>query len=171
MRRLKNLFCEYFLMRVKLYENGYEPFIDFFKGLAIIFVVFSHCASSSIRETSGFYFWAAAPTAYFMIIAVFHSFRRSNEVRRPEFRKLFNRLLKPFFVTQIIAFIILIIVKNGGVSSLLQLGRIGKGAYFPWVYIQFVYFCYFISPVFSKLKKPWFLFLLFAIFWQFFYLI
>lgn len=54
--------------KIILYKDGYEPFIDFLKGMAIIFVVFSHCASTTFLHTSGYYFWCSAPTAFFMLI-------------------------------------------------------------------------------------------------------
>ncbi|MBR5391677.1 MAG: hypothetical protein IK148_02300 [Prevotella sp.] len=153
------------MKKITLYENGYEPFIDFFKGIAIIFVVYSHCATPDIRHASGFYFWAAAPTALFMLIHVFHSFRVSDHVKKPNVIKLFKRVFKPFLITQAIIFIGYYLFTGNLLWRPFLHGGIGMGAYFPWVYVQFIFFCYLMAPVVAKWgqKNGWILLLIFMI--------
>lgn len=153
------------MREIRLYKDGYEPFIDFFKGLAILFVVFSHCTTPLVRNWSGFYFWAAAPTAFFMIIHVFHLFRKGTDVKKPNFGKLIKRVFFPFLIVQLIL-IIGYVIKQGGFSGIethLMKGGIGQGAYFPWVYFEFVVFCWLISPVFRKIKNIYLLGLFFIL--------
>lgn len=153
------------MQEIRLFKNGYEPFIDFFKGLAILFVIFSHCTTSLVRNWSGFYFWACAPTAFFMIIHVFHIFRKGTEVKKPNILKLLKRVFLPFLIVQLIL-ITGYVLKQGsftGIEGHLEKGGIGMGAYFPWVYFEFVIFCWLISPIFRKIKNVYILGLFFII--------
>ena len=102
-----------------------------------------------------------------MLIHVFHSFRKGTEITPPNFAKLFNRVLRPFFAVEILIFAILILFRGWTVEEvtlqLLKYGGIGKGCYFPWVYVQFVFLLWLLSKLFRAIKNPYMVFLIFIL--------
>ena len=133
-------------------KSGYEPFMDFLKGLCILSVIWEH-GMPFLRETL-FYFWCKMAVPLFLVIQCFHVFKKDS-ISYPSFSKLYKRILQPFLL---VSFLILIIKYVLGDFSLsddsfwlkaLKSGGWGPGCYFPWIYIQFAI----LAPVIYRLLQ------------------
>ena len=140
---------------IKVYEikkDGYEPFIDFLKGLCILCVIWEH-GMPFLRETL-FYFWGKMAVPIFLVIQCFHVFKR-NLFFCPSFSKLYKRILKPFFIVSLLILMIKYILGDFLLSDMsfwlkaLKSGGWGPGCYFPWIYIQFAI----LAPVIYRLLQ------------------
>ncbi|MBR2469130.1 MAG: acyltransferase [Fibrobacter sp.] len=140
-------------------KNGYDPFIDFLKGVCIVLVVITHCLPSVVEKYTLFHLWGRTAVPIFLIIQVFHAYKHGLIFRLPKITKLWNRIARPFIITQLaIAVFLFLFSKNISVS--IYLNRIldkgyGPGEYYPWIYLQFALILPLLSPVIKKLGKPW----------------
>ena len=127
-------------LSVPLSKEGYDPFIDFIKGVSILFVVLTHCLP--YQDYILFSFWGAQAVPLFLLIQVFHNYKKQlDKNQHPyNFNKLWKRILRPFILLlalQIVlqAFLsgdLLDTIKNAIIS-----GGIGPGSYYVLIYIQF----------------------------------
>ena len=120
-------------------KNGYDDFIDFIKGLAIVLVVLEH--TIPFRQQLLFPIWGASKAVpIFLVIQMFHAFKRG-QPRIPNVKKVFDRILKPFIIIQVLLLIVNIAVSadtiNMVIYKTLRGGGMGPGSYYPWIYIQF----------------------------------
>ena len=74
-------------------KNGYEPFMDFLKGLCILCVIWEH-GMPFLHETL-FYFWGKMAVPLFLVIQCFHVLKKDS-ISYPSFSKLSKRVLCPF---------------------------------------------------------------------------
>ena len=140
--------------KIKLNKDGYEPFLDFLKGVCIIFVILTHCISPSLRKYSLFCLWGDMAVPLFLVVQVFQTYKRGTKNIKINIAKLLKRIVIPFLIAQACGVAILSFV--GGISllsSLRQFGGIGPGDYFPYIYIQFTILLSFLSPFFDKNKE------------------
>lgn len=145
---------------VSLKRNGYDPFIDFLKGICIVFVLLNHCMPSSLQQYTLFSLWGGNAVPIFLLIQVFHSYKQGILSSKVNFSKLWNRIIKPFLLTE---FIILFVCSleayfsNNSVPAFLSTafygGGRGPGSYYPWIYVQFAIILPLISFVFKKLNS------------------
>ena len=139
-------------------RNGYDPFIDYLKGVCIIFVIINHCMPEKIMEYSGFMFWGVSAVPIFLIIQVFHAYKKGVITSRPKYQKIWNKIAWPFFICEIIICIAFILKLHhtqlsdiyGDVTNWIKSGGYGPGAYYPWIYLQFAVLLPIISPIFKK---------------------
>lgn len=85
-------------------------------------------------------------------------------------KKLFTRLFRPFLIVEFFLLIIYLLYNIYTHDSLLDAlnsfiisGGIGPGSYFPWVYLQFLLFLYWIRPIFVKMKNKYIILLIFIL--------
>ena len=133
-------------------KTGYDLFIDFIKAYAILCVLLGH--TFPFRHETGYFLWYGMQVPMFILVQVFHVFKK--EEYRFSFKKVFFRILLPFFITQAIAILTLLI--NGSdweslVKKIVVEGGIGPGSYFPWLYLQMAILLFFIRPFFHKGSK------------------
>ena len=81
-------------------KTGYEPFITFLKGYAILCVVLAHSVPNI--WSTGYEFWGSMQVPLFLLIQTFHVFKR--DTAKLSFKKLWPRIIIPFLVLQIILF-------------------------------------------------------------------
>lgn len=134
----------------------YDPAIDFIKGLCILFVVWIHCFGSIVYY-SLFPLWGSPAVPIFLLIQVFHAYKKGLDNVQVSLGKLWNRIIKPFVIVMVAILILkllfspktaLEIVKQG-----IRLGGFGPGCYYPYVYIQFALLLPFVGIVFKKIKN------------------
>ena len=139
-------------------KNGYDPFIDFLKGVCIIFVIVNHCMPEKIMEYSGFIFWGVSAVPIFLIIQVFHAYKKGLITSRPKYKKIWNKIAWPFLISEIIICVAFIFKLHhtqlseisGDITNWIKSGGYGPGAYYPWIYLQFAVLLPIISPIFKK---------------------
>lgn len=130
---------------VPIKKVGYDPFIDYLKGISILFVVLLHCLP--LQNYLLCSLWASQAVPIFLLIQVFHVVRGGNKNKRINYKKLFNRILKPYLLTLMIQFVLSVLVYGERdiillIKRIIGAGGIGPGSYYVWVYLQF----YFLLP-------------------------
>lgn len=122
-------------------KKGYDPFLDYLKGISILFVVLTHCLPN--QDNILFSLWGDQSVPLFLLIQTFHAYKHGldNAVKIPNFVKLFNRIFKPFLILLFIEMFLLIMVFKKDslqvIKSAVIAGGIGPGSYYVWIYIQF----------------------------------
>lgn len=125
---------------ISLNKQGYEPFVDFLKGVCILCVLFLHTVPK--LEYFGVCFWASMAVPLFLLIQTFHVFKRDNEqVDYPKVSKQFRRIVLPYGIIQV--FTVGMYCHRVDIDSIPQLvkaytisGGFGPGSYYPWIYLQ-----------------------------------
>ena len=145
-------------VRMSLIRDGYDPYIDFLKGICIIFVVLTHSLPEHIRDASLFVLWGKSAVPVFLMLQVFHACKKGLGAITTDYTKLWHRIIKPFLVMEgLILIFAFLLAKEKKVfldDVLLSVGW-GPGSYFPWVYVQFAIFLPLFVPVFKLLKGLW----------------
>lgn len=111
-----------------------------------------------IMKYSGFMFWGVSAVPIFLIIQVFHAYKKGLITSRPKYQKIWNKIAWPFFLSEIIICIAFILKLHhtqlsdiyGDVINWIKSGGYGPGAYYPWIYLQFAVLLPIISPIFRK---------------------
>ena len=89
-------------MRTLVLNNkGYDLFIDFMKGLCIIWVVLTHSIPYEWQQMIGFPFWGAQAVPMFLLIQSYHYFKH-DELPSINWSKLFKRIILPFIINSFI---------------------------------------------------------------------
>lgn len=154
---------------IQLKKQGYDPYIDFIKGLCIIAVVFTHALPSVIKDVSLFCLWGEMAVPIFLLIQVFHAYKQGLDCSKPILTlKIFKRIIIPFVIT-------LTIILGGksichsedwiANAQKMFMGGGGPGSYYPWIYVQFAVVLALLRPILKKISftKIVILFVLFSI--------
>lgn len=144
-----------------LKRRDYDLLIDFIKGSCIIFVIINHCMPKIIMELSGFFFWGVSAVPIFLIIQVFHAYKKGVENVRLNYNRLWKRIFWPFFVAEFIIYVAFIIRDHhftlyyiiSDALSLIKSGGYGPGAYYPFIYLQFAFILPLITWAFKSHKS------------------
>lgn len=130
-----------------LRRNGYDPFIDYLKGICIIFVIINHCMPENVMDSTAFFFWGVSAVPIFLIIQVFHAYKRGLENAKLNYNRLWKKIVWPFFAAEFVIFIAFIIRNHhftinyfiNDALCLIKSGGYGPGAYYPFIYLQFAF--------------------------------
>ena len=152
--------------RIEFNKTGYDPQIDYIKGLCILFVIWTHCISRDELGYMYFPYWGDTAVPIFLLIQVFHYYKKGTDFRMPSTFKLWKRILLPFiimialmFLTQ---FFIYYDVTGGAFSPSLYWDKRGPGSYYIFIYLEFAFVIPLLAPLFKKLSTKW-LFVIFVI--------
>ena len=121
-------------------KREYDPSIDYLKGVCILFVVLTHCITKEVHDWSLFCLWGDMAVPLFLIIQVFHVYKKGNVSPKFQIEKIWCRILCPFIMVQSV---ILLIMLMGGANLLSAVvlfvtgGGNGPGSYYTWIYLQF----------------------------------
>lgn len=141
------------MFSLTLKKEGYDPFIDYLKGISIFFVILTHCLPK--LDYMLFSLWGAQAVPLFLLIQVFHAYKTGLDkaIRVPHFMKLIDRIFKPFVILLLVEmFLLIVVLKNDPlqiIKSAVSAGGIGPGSYYVWIYIQFV----FVIPVMALIIR------------------
>lgn len=142
---------------ITLKKEGYDPYIDYLKGVCIFFVILTHCLPW--QEYMLFSLWGAQAVPLFLLIQTFHVYKcgMDKAVGMPRFRKLFSRIFRPFLIWLLVELFLLIVVFGRDPVSMLKSvavsGGIGPGSYYVWIYVQFAFILPVLASLFRKLEK------------------
>lgn len=148
-------------------KTDYDPFIDYLKGVCIIFVVLTHCISPQLHRMTLFCLWGDMAVPMFLLIQTFHAYKKGLSGIHLHIGKLWRRIIFPFLIAQIIAVLILISWNSGDFSSISHFGNLGPGAYYPYIYLQFSFLLWMFAPLFHHLRNPYLLCFIFIALSQF----
>lgn len=119
-------------------KSGYDPFIDFLKGVSILFVIWLH--SMPYQKVTLVPFWAGLSVPLFLYIQSLHVFKRKS-IQFPLFCKITKRIFIPFFsICIIFAFLnekYSILLYHHSLWDVIKGGGVGPGAYYPWLYLYY----------------------------------
>lgn len=141
------------IMYIPIQKEGHDFFIDYLKGVSILFVVLTHCLPK--QEYILFSLWGAQAVPLFLLIQVFHAYKKGIDKVPLSYNlpKLFQRILKPFVVLLVVEVVLLVIVYKQEIVSVFKSavisGGIGPGSYYVWIYLQF----FFLLPIFAFVIK------------------
>lgn len=121
-------------------RHSYDPFIDFIKGISIIFVILNHCIGESLHSKSFYCLWGDSAVPLFLIIQTFHAYKKGLDVQL-SISKVWRRVLRNFILMQLVLVAILAVKDDGGIvhtiGEWLSQGGFGSGSYYVWIYFQF----------------------------------
>ncbi len=146
---------------VRLRREGYDPFIDYLKGICIVFVILTHCVPVSIRRYLLFSLWGVPAVPIYLIIQVFQTYKKGVDNVKTNYAKLWGRVIKPFLMVELllIGLTLGLEIATGdfrGFSNffinIVKGGGMGAGAYFPWIYLQFAILLPFFALLFQRLN-------------------
>lgn len=132
-------------MKCVLCRTGYDPFIDFLKGICIILIILTHCVPFEIRLVIGFPIWGSPAVPIFLIIQVFHFYKNKKVLPvQNYYYKIWCRVFRPFIFVESIILLLWVYnyYRNNALTppSFMTLFYIlsgGPGTYYPWIYLQF----------------------------------
>ena len=146
-------------MRIRFLNNEYDPFIDYLKGVCIIFVIWTHCFFRNELNYILFPFWGDNAVPLFLLIQVFHFYKKETTIKFPSLKKIWKRIIRPYIVltllTLIIDYFIFFSETSGNINIPLYWGNRGPGSYYIFVYIQFAFLLPLIKPLLKHIPLKW----------------
>jgi len=149
------------MSKIEFKKTEYDPQIDYIKGLCILFVIWTHCIS---RDELGYMFypyWGDTAVPIFLIIQVFHYYKKGLDLRMPSPIKLWKRILLPFCIMIALMFIsqffIYYEVTKGVFSPSLYWNKRGPGSYYIFIYLELAFIIPLFAPLFKRLAVKWLL--------------
>lgn len=119
-------------------KKEYDEKIDFIKGLSILFVILNHCVED--LQAILFPLWGSPAVTLFILIQVFHVYKKETTSPKIAYRTIWTRILKPFIAVQIILVAFWILFSDLSITEQLKLiaykGGKGPGSYYIWIYLQ-----------------------------------
>lgn len=152
--------------RIEFNKTGYDPQIDYIKGLCILFVIWTHCIG---REELGymlFPYWGDTAVPIFLLIQVFHYYKKDVSLRMPSVIKLWKRILWPFIIMIALMFLVQFFIyynaTSGTFTPSFYWDRRGPGSYYIFIYLELAIVIPLFALLFKKLPLKW-LFVIFVI--------
>lgn len=146
-------------------KHCHDPFIDFIKGISILFVILNHCIGESLHSKSFYCLWGDSAVPLFLIIQTFHAYKKGLDVQF-SISKVWRRVLKNFILMQLVLIAIFVVKDDGGIvhtiGEWLSQGGFGSGSYYVWIYFQFAILLPLCAIIYKKLHG-WYLFLFFVV--------
>ena len=141
-------------IKLEIKRFGYDPFLDFLKGICIILIILNHCIPSELRSQIFFPLWGSPAVPVFLIIQVFHFYKKGFNTTKPDYNKIWKRVVRPFIIVELIILAVLLYKEssNSTIPSLKEIVYMltgGPGSYYPWIYVQFAV----LLPLFRPIVK------------------
>lgn len=150
------------MIKIEFDKTKYDPQIDYIKGLCILFVIWTHCISRDELGYMLYPYWGDTAVPIFLIIQVFHYYKKGVVLRMPNPLKLWKRILLPFTIMIAMMFIsqffIYYDVTNGVFSPSLYWNKRGPGSYYIFIYLELAFIIPLFAPLFKRLSTKWLLF-------------
>ena len=122
-----------------LEREQYEPFIDFIKGISILWVLWEH--TMGWKEQTAFFYWGKLAVPLFLLIQTFHVYKKGvDKVKLPVWTKVSKRVVFPFISVLLLSLIIQFLLgdlESDWYTEIYKFGLFGPGGYYPLVYLQF----------------------------------
>ena len=154
------------MRRIEFNKTGYDPQIDYIKGICILFVIWTHCISRKELGYMLFPYWGDTAVPIFLLIQVFHYYKKGINVRMPSAIKLWKRILRPFIIMIALMFLAQFFIyydmTNGSFSPSLYWDKRGPGSYYIFIYLELAFVIPLFAPLMRRLSVKW-LFVVFVI--------
>ena len=140
-------------------KHGYDPFIDFLKGVCILFIILTHCFPDYLIEYTQFDLWGRTAVPLLILLQVFHSYKKGLEASVISIRKIWSRVAWPFFLTEAVIFMLFPLVHTETAYKDLVYnvfwGGLGPGCYYPWIYMEMAIIIPLCAFIFKRFSKRW----------------
>lgn len=137
--------------------KGYDPFIDYLKGISIFWVVMTHAINPIIHDYILFCLWGDLAVPIFLLIQSIHIYKKDNSPIIINWEKIWNRVIKPFLFVQLFIFLVGISARIAFHKSYIDFveffvyqGGTGRGSYYVKMYLQFAILIPIFYPIFKK---------------------
>ena len=137
--------------------EGYDPFIDYLKGVCILWVVMTHAINPAVHDSSLFCLWGDMAVPLFLLIQCIHAYKRTGGPTPLSWDKIWHRILKPFLYVQLLIIIIGVTLSfilghscKDFLFDVARLGGYGRGSYYPKMYLEFAVLIVVMFPVFRR---------------------
>ena len=158
-----NIFCskKNFMELIDFKKNGYDPQIDYIKGICIIFVILTHSMYRYELRPILFPYWGDTAVPIFIIIQAFHYYKKGLDIRMPNITKLWKNVILPFIITLALMFTAQYFFyfnkTNGIFSPALYWDKRGPGSYYVFIYLELAFIIPLFAPIIKKLSTKWIL--------------
>ena len=146
---------------IEFKKNEYDPQIDYIKGICILFVIWTHCINRYELGIMLYPYWGDTAVPIFLLIQVFHYFKKGVELRIPKLLKLWKRIIFPFVIMIALMFIVQFYiyydVTNGVFSPSFYWDKRGPGSYYIFIYLELAFVIPLFVPLIKKLSIKWLL--------------
>lgn len=146
---------------IEFKKNEYDPQIDYIKGICILFVIWTHCINRYELGIMLYPYWGDTAVPIFLLIQVFHYFKKGVELRIPKLLKLWKRIILPFVIMIALMFIVQFYiyydVTNGVFSPSFYWDKRGPGSYYIFIYLELAFVIPLFVPLIKKLSIKWLL--------------
>ena len=144
--------------KIEFSKIGHDLSLDFVKGVCILLVVINHCIDHSFSQKVLFWLWGYPAVPLFLLIQVYHSYKKEFDGIHIDWRKIWTRAFFPFLLVQILLFAYVVVTQpTRSLHSIFMTaffwGGRGPGSYYPWIYIQFAILLPLLRPVFKRLDN------------------
>ena len=138
-------------------KDGHDEKIDFIKGWCILCVILNHCVEH--MQEILFPLWGSPAVALFILIQVFHSFKKEGRENRINWRHIWNRVIRPFLIIQLFLIPFWLLFYDMPILEQIKLiiykGGKGPGSYYIWVYVQIAILIYIFTPLLKSNNHYW----------------
>jgi len=139
-------------------KMGFDLSLNFVKGLCILFVIINHSTLPPFHHGAWFFVWGYPAVPLFILIQVFHSYKKGFNGIHLKLGKIWSRAAFPFLMVEV--FLMALAMVQQPTMSFRHLllntaywGGRGPGSYYPWVYIQFAILLPLLRPLFRRLGE------------------
>ena len=144
--------------KIEFSKIGHDLSLDFVKGICILLVVINHCIDSSISHNIMFWLWGYPAVPLFLLIQVYHSYKKEFDGIHIQWVKIWKRAFFPFLLVQTLLFAYVVVTQptrtlHSIVMIVFYWGGRGPGSYYPWIYIQFAILLPLLRPLFQRLNE------------------
>ena len=144
---------------IEFKKNEYDPQIDYIKGICILFVIWTHCINRYELGIMLYPYWGDTAVPIFLLIQVFHYFKKGVELRIPQLLKLWKRIILPFVIMIALMFMVQFFIyfeaTNGVFSPSFYWDKRGPGSYYIFIYLELAFVIPLFVPLIKKLSIKW----------------
>ena len=137
---------------------GHDLSLDFVKGVCILLVILNHSTGFTFHQDSWFFLWGYPAVPLFLLIQVYHSYKKEFDGIHIQWVKIWKRAFFPFLLVQTLLFAYVVVTQpTRSLHSIFMAayfwGGRGPGSYYPWIYIQFAILLPLLRPLFQRLDE------------------
>ena len=139
--------------KMEFTKIGYDHSLNFVKGVCILLVIINHATGLAFHQNSWFFLWGYPAVPLFLLIQVFHSYKKGFDGIHLKLGKIWTRAVLPFLLVEVLLFAYAVIIYptitlRELIMSAVYWGGRGPGSYYPWIYFQFAILLPLLRPLF-----------------------
>ena len=144
--------------KIEFSRIGHDLSLDFVKGVCILLVILNHSTGFTFHQDSWFFLWGYPAVPLFLLIQVYHSYKKEFDGIHIQWVKIWKRAFFPFLLVQTLLFAYVVVTQpTRSLHSIFMAayfwGGRGPGSYYPWIYIQFAILLPLLRPLFQRLDE------------------